>query len=108
MSPHLTPEPTLPADWAAVLERIEQALRQAIAQTAEPVPPAPPAEPTGSAVPERFGQHLAQLEARVRRAEQEAEAADAVLAAGAGQAEGWLAAVRAASGRLAGAAGRAI
>jgi hypothetical protein len=104
-------EPILPANWTAVLAGIEQALQQAVAQTTEgerSLPPAAPTEPARSPYLERFEQHLAQLTARARKAEEETAAADAAFADGAARTSRWLEEVRAVAGRLASAAARAI
>ena len=59
--------------WMAVLDRIEEAVRQSLARADDP--PAPPPPPPGPDPTERLAQRLASWEASLARIEDEATAA---------------------------------
>ncbi|MBY0227913.1 MAG: hypothetical protein K2W96_01400 [Gemmataceae bacterium] len=59
--------------WMAVLDRIEEAVRQSLAQAQEP--PAPPPVPSGPDPMQRLGERLAAWERSLARIEEEATAA---------------------------------
>jgi hypothetical protein len=96
-----------------VLETMQQSLAQALAAAGEPPPePAGPA-PAGRTPPwqpdlDRLDRRLGQLEASGRRAEENAAAMDAELAAAAEALRQWLAAAAANRQSLANGAGRTV
>ena len=59
--------------WMAVLDRIEEAVKQSLARAADP--PAPPMPPPGPDPTQRLAQRLASWETSLARIEEEATAA---------------------------------
>lgn len=92
--------PMLPADWALVLDQIQQGLERAVDAAAERERALEPAPPDNLPPPERRAPADG-LEARVRLAEEQAARVDAQLEASVREAQRWLTSAAALRGRLA-------
>jgi hypothetical protein len=103
-------EPRPVVAWMRVLDRIEDTLGQSLALAAEPGPGPAESEPgpRAAAPLERLDQRLAQLQACLERAEQNAASTDALLRAETDALQGWIDALAAAGRGLANWAARAV
>jgi hypothetical protein len=89
--------------WMAVLDRIEEAMRESLAQAPEP-PPAPPVREAAAPV-QALDERLARWGGRLEEMERSAAEADALLAGEARALEAWSQALAALRARLGGESG---